>query len=366
VDDSPRHFLAELSARVRRSLRDSTRRVVLAAEDVRNLAHMVKPEADGGWGLDAVWSDDFHHQMRRCLAGDRDGYFEDFQGTAEEIAATARQGWFYCGQYAPFFGAPRGTDPRGIDPRRFVFFIQNHDQVGNRAFGDRLHRSGERGIDWASYRAASALLLLLPQTPLLFMGQEWAASSPFQYFTDHAPALGAKVTQGRRNEFSRFAAFSDPQTRALIPDPQDTETFEHSRLRWDEIAAEPHEATLKFYQALLALRRQEAALHANTPLHFAVEAPDADALLLRRESSADQPLLLVVRLRGSGAVDFSSPAAAVPGRDRNWRLLLSSEEESFAHDAAPPRLELGVGRIVFSRPGAVILKAESSTSQGGQ
>ena len=215
VDDSPRHFLAELSAAVRDSLSESQRRVAVIAEDVRNLAHMVKPEAENGWGVDALWSDDFHHQMRRCLAGDSDGYFQDYDGTVRAIAQTARQGWYYTGQRAPFFGGPRGTDPQGISPSRFVFFLQNHDQVGNRAFGDRLHHE----IELAAFRAATTLLLLLPEIPLLFMGQEWAATAPFQYFTDHVPELGKLVTEGRRNEFRRFAAFADPKLRDQIPDP---------------------------------------------------------------------------------------------------------------------------------------------------
>jgi maltooligosyltrehalose trehalohydrolase len=110
------------------------------------LARLVKSEQEGGWGMDAVWSNDFHHPLRRCLAGDRDGYFVDFSGSAEDIATTVRNGWFYGGQTAPFFGRPRGTDPKGLPPARFVFCLQNHDQVGNRAFGDRLHHKIDLGL----------------------------------------------------------------------------------------------------------------------------------------------------------------------------------------------------------------------------
>ncbi len=115
------------------------------------------------------------------------------------------------------FGGPRGTDPAGIALSKFIFFLQNHDQIGNRAFGDRLHQQ----IDPAAWRAASVLLLVLPETPLLFMGQEWAASSPFLFFTDHHAELGRQVTEGRRREFARFASFSDPSVREKIPDPQE-------------------------------------------------------------------------------------------------------------------------------------------------
>ncbi|MBI2818623.1 MAG: malto-oligosyltrehalose trehalohydrolase [Acidobacteria bacterium] len=353
VDESPRHFLAELSAAVRDSRQGSRRQVLLAAEDVRNLAWMVKPGSENGWGLDAVWSDDFHHQMRRCLAGDHDGYFEDFDGTTADIAATVRLGWFYCGQHARYFGKLRGTDPSDISPRRFVFFLQNHDQVGNRAFGDRLHHQ----IDLAAYRAASALLLLLPQTPLLFMGQEWAASTPFQYFTDHYPELGKQVTEGRRNEFSRFAAFADSETPEQIPDPQDLKTFVASRLIWEERETEPHAFTHRFYQRLLALRRSEPALQARETNNFEIAALNPDVLLLRRHADAAPPLLAVLRLRGAGMEDLRENPLATPGSGRRWTLCLTSEERPFAADPMPPHIDCGGPVIEFVRPGVVVLES---------
>ena len=143
VDDSVRHILASIASAVQSSLEGTERKVHVIAEDVRNLAGMMQPESQGGWALSGVWSDDFHHQMRRALAGDCDGYFQDFDGSAKSIAATARQGWFYTGQHAPYFGKPRGTDPTGIAASRFIFFLQNHDQAGNRAFGDRIHHKIE-------------------------------------------------------------------------------------------------------------------------------------------------------------------------------------------------------------------------------
>ncbi|MBI2817129.1 MAG: malto-oligosyltrehalose trehalohydrolase [Acidobacteria bacterium] len=353
LDESPRHFLAELAAAIRESLRGSRRQVLVIAEDIRNLAGMVKPESEGGWGLDAIWSDDFHHQMRRCLAGDRDGYFEDFEGTTEDIAVTARAGWFYCGQYARYFGKPRGTAPEGISPRRFVFFLQNHDQVGNRALGDRLHHQ----IDLAAYRAATALLLLLPQTPLLFMGQEWAASTPFQYFTDHYPELGKLVTEGRRSEFSRFAAFSEPQTRERIPSPQDLRTFLAGQLHWEERGMEPHASTLRFFQSLLLLRCSEPTLLVREAENYNIAALDQDALLLRRHAEGLPALLAVIRLRGAGVEDLRENPHAVAGAGLRWSLLLTSEEESFTTDPMPARLDFDGPVIEFARPGVIILKS---------
>jgi maltooligosyltrehalose trehalohydrolase len=247
-DQGETHFLAELSGRLHDAV---DRHVHVIAEDDRNLAQMVTPVKNGGWGLDAVWADDFHHEMRRALAGDADGYYADYSGSTADIAATIRQGWFYTGQYSRCLRAPRGTRPAGIAPQRCIVCLQNHDQIGNRAFGDRLHHR----ISPAAYRAASALLLLLPETPLLFMGQEWAASSPFLYFTDHHAELGRLVTQGRRREFCSFAAFSNPELLQTIPDPQADATFDSSHVKWSEADTEPHASMVRLYAALLATRR---------------------------------------------------------------------------------------------------------------
>ncbi|MGE5198539.1 MAG: malto-oligosyltrehalose trehalohydrolase, partial [Rhodospirillaceae bacterium] len=298
VDDSPRHILAAFAAAIHEALPGSSRRALVIAEDHGNLAHMLKPEAGGGFGLDGLWSDDFHHQMRRRLAGDADGYFADFSGTAPAIARTAERGWFYCGEPSAYFGRRRGTDPAGIPASRFVFFLQNHDQVGNRAFGDRLHTGSGR----AAWKAASALLLVLPETPLLFMGQEWAASSPFQYFTDHHPELGRLVRDGRRREFSRFAAFADEAARERIPDPQAERTFLASRLDWSERAREPHASVLRLYADLLALRRREPTMGGAADSRLEIAAADEASLLVRRRAPGGPDWLTVVRLAGSGTV----------------------------------------------------------------
>lgn len=236
------------------------------------------PAPPDDWGIDAVWSDDFHHEARRGLAGDADGAFADFDGSASAIARAARIGWACTGQFAPFFDGPRGTDPAGTALSRFVFFIQNHDQVGNRAFGDRLHHA----IEPACWRAVSALLLLLPETPLIFMGQEWAARTPFMSFTDHEMELGRRVTDGRRREFSRFRAFADPTMRERIPDPQGLATFRGSRIDWDEREREPHASVLRLYRRLLALRREFPASAEVSGRNDVAAAVGPDALVVGR------------------------------------------------------------------------------------
>ncbi len=247
-DDGPRHILAELAAEVKRV----SPRALVIAEDNRNERQLLLGPDAGGYGLDAVWADDLHHHMRRALAGDNDGYFAGYDGRLESIAATLRQGWFYQGQHYPYWGGPRGTSSEGLALARMVVCLQNHDQVGNRALGERLHHQ----IAEDRWLAASTILLLAPETPLLFMGQEWAASSPFLYFTDHPPELGRLVTEGRRKEFARFRAFSDEASRARIPDPQEEATFLSSKLHWQEQTHGAHARTLQWYRQLLGLRRR--------------------------------------------------------------------------------------------------------------
>ena len=344
VDHSALHFLAELSERVRAT---THRPVILIAEDERNLTAIVEPRPRG-YGLDAVWADDFHHHIRRAVAGDSEGYFADFSGSARDLAATIRQGWFYTGQTPARSGEPRGTDPAGIDPRRMVICLQNHDQIGNRAFGDRLHHH----IDLATYRAISALLLFAPETPLLFMGQEWAATSPFLFFTDHDQTIGRLVTEGRRSEFSEFSAFTDERTRDRIPDPQDPETFAASRLAWDEMWSPSHAGVLRLYRGLIALRRHVVDRVAGSRL-VSAEALDEHTVAVAHGTHA-----IVARLAGAGRVSLDPPldlGARTSARD----VVLTTEDREFAVAGRPPRVivgEAGAALIEFDGPAAVIVR----------
>jgi maltooligosyltrehalose trehalohydrolase len=226
-----------------------------------------------------------------------------------------------------------------------VYCLQNHDQIGNRALGDRLHRS----VDAATYRAASALLLLLPQTPLLFMGQEWAASTPFLFFTDHNEQLGALVTEGRRREFAAFSVFSD----AGVPDPQREETFLASRLKWEEQTVEPHASILRLYKSLLHLRRTELALrNVGSSPNLSIEALDDDTLMLHRIAANETVgLLAVIRLRGSGDVSLS-------GQPGSLNPIWNSEDPTFALDSAPIYVQKTEPVVRFERPGAIVFRTE--------
>lgn len=317
-DDSETHFLAELAE----ATEEIIPRRYLVAEDSRNLNRIVIPKAQSGYGIDAVWADDFHHIARRILAGDQDGYYQDYSASTKDLAMTLNQGWFFTGQYSKFLQCNRGTDPTGIELSRMVICLQNHDQVGNRPQGDRITTQ----VGLPAFRAASAILLFAPELPLLFMGQEWANPSPFQYFTDHGPEIGPLVSQGRREEFKDFPGFTD-----TVPDPQDPATFYASKLDWSAQNRSGPAELWDFYRELLQFR----------PLlrgEFLAASPKEGGLILRRGTH-----LLAVALEEQ--VEFALPEA---------KLILTSEEARFAPDPLPPQISSGM--IRFPRPAAALFE----------
>lgn len=247
VDTSAVHLLEELAAAVRVLEGEVGRAMVLIAESDLNDPRVVRPAALGGYGLDGVWNEDYHHALHAALTGERAGYFQDF-GPLADVCRCLERGSVYDGRYSAFRGRRHGRPFDGVAGRSFVGFLQNHDQVGNRALGERT--AALLGI--GRLKIGAAFVVLSPFVPLLFMGEEWAASTPFQYFTDHRdPALGAAVSAGRRREFAAFAGMA-PEG---IPDPQDRQTFQRSKLRWSELDEPVHGQLLTWYRSLLELRR---------------------------------------------------------------------------------------------------------------
>ena len=319
ADRSKKHLLAEIAEAVHSS------GGFVTAEDERNEAHLLTSGARGGMGLDAIWADDFHHVVRVMLTGSQEGYYKSYRGTVEELTTTLEHGWLFDGRKgqrrAP--GEPKTTG--NLSPEQFIFCIANHDQTGNHAFGARLNQV----VSPAAFRAASALLCLVPYTPLIFMGQEWAASSPFQYFTDHEPRLGRLVTEGRRQEFRGFNAFRDPAARAKIPDPQGEQAFLQSNLRWDEVGEGLHAATLRLYREFLRFRRESAAFRDRSRENFRMLEPIGGTVrLLFGKSGSEQRMILADLKGGHGAPK--------PDQTRIWQLLLSSNEKRFGGDDLAP------------------------------
>jgi maltooligosyltrehalose trehalohydrolase len=251
VDTSATHLLEQLSVEVDALAIATGRHLVLIAESDLNDPRVVRSREVGGYGLDAQWSDDFHHALHSVLTGERSGYYEDF-GTLRHLASAISRAFVYAGSHSPHRGRVHGRVPTGLPGGRFVVAAQNHDQVGNRARGDRLSHLVSPG----RLKIAAAILLTSPFVPLLFQGEEWGASSPFLYFTSHEDEeLGRLVREGRRTEFAAFGW--DPDD---IPDPQSPASFERSRLRWEEIGEARHAEILAWHRALIALRREHAVL----------------------------------------------------------------------------------------------------------
>jgi maltooligosyltrehalose trehalohydrolase len=272
-DESAVHIVEEVAEAVDRLEERLGRRLWLVLENDRNDPRPVWPRSHGGWGVDAQWADDFHHAVHTALTGEMSGYYADFAGW-RDVARVLRSPHLYTGQRSAYRGRRHGRPPAGTCGGQFVVCVQNHDQVGNRARGERLSHLVGAG----RARMAALLLLTAPYVPLLFAGEEWGASTPFQYFTDHEVELGRLVTEGRRREFGGFGW--DPLE---VPDPQSPETFARSRLLWAERDEPEHRSLLDWYRRLIHLRRTTPDLGCDDPSRSQVDTgPEGRWLTVRR------------------------------------------------------------------------------------
>jgi maltooligosyltrehalose trehalohydrolase len=324
------HFLEELGAAVRRLGRELNRRFVLIAESDLNDPRLVHPVARGGYGLDAQWSDDFHHAIHRYFTGEDAGYYSDFEGL-KDVAVALRDGYVYQGQYSRFRQRRHGRPPAGVASEQLVVCAQNHDQIGNRARGERLSML----LDVPRLKAVAALTILSPFVPMLFQGEEWGARTPFLYFTDHQdPNLGRAVTEGRTREFASFRWAGE------VPDPQAAETFERSKLDWSELTRPPHDEILDWHRRLIALRaaRSLPLGRAKPKVRF-----DDKAQWLRFEHAGLAALF-----------NFGETSRRIPLPSGFWDLALASGS---AEDAAHP--EEMSGAMNLPAQGIMILRKRS-------
>lgn len=246
TDRSAIHFMEQIGADVRALETEAGRRYVVIAESDLNDPRVVTPVVAGGYGLDAQWSDDFHHALVTALTTEQSGYYADF-GALADLGKAVHEAYVYDGRYSKYRDRVHGRPVHGLEGWRFLGYSQTHDQVGNRAKGERLSQL----VSVGRAKIAAAMTMTAPFVPMLFEGEEWAASTPFLYFTDHEPELGKLISEGRREEFAAFGW--DP---AEVPDPQAPETFERSKLRWEERSQIAHAEMTEWYRALIALRRE--------------------------------------------------------------------------------------------------------------
>lgn len=335
-DDSRRHLLADIAAAA------AERGAFTIAEDERNEATLVTGADAGGYGLDAVWADDFHHSVRVALTGDRHSYFAGYTGDAAELADILRHGWMYRGQVFPPSGKSRGTPCEQLPPGRFVYCVNNHDQTGNRALGERLSALASP----AGYRAAVVLLCLSPYTPMLFMGDEWGAGTPFLFFCDHPGEVGAKMLFYRKKEF----AAQGEEVLARMSDPQSGEAFRASQLAWGERDEGAHAQLVRLHRHALRLRAEHA--HFQNPPRSDWEAAAAGGAVLLRWRQAAGDWLLIVSLKSRAAGPVEHGLAHPPGGG-NWQPVLSSEDPRYGGAAAA---EAAPGVPVVGGPAAVLFR----------
>jgi maltooligosyltrehalose trehalohydrolase len=321
VDRSPRHILEELATAARSAV-PPERQIVMIAETYENDVRYAHTAAEGGLGYDAVWADDFHHVVHARSSREYGGDYEDYTGTLEELARTINHGWLYEGQRSKRLGMQRGTSAKDLAAEHFVYCIDNHDQAANRAFGRRL--SHVVGID--QHRAWSAVLLLLPFTPMIFMGQEFAASTEFYYFTDHHAELGEQIRAGRHSEFAENESVEERERR--FPDPQALRVFEESRLRLEERDTPVGRGTRALYAELLSLRRNDAVLSRQDRQQMRAYAA-SDTLLLIHLWHGKEHRLLVANF--GVAVEKTQLKTSLPPEISAlmWRSLVSTDDARF-------------------------------------
>jgi malto-oligosyltrehalose trehalohydrolase len=251
MDDSSEHLLDELARRVRTA---ASRPVHLILENEENEAsRLVRNGADAPCAYTAQWNDDVHHVLHVAATGEDKGYYIEYLGDTEKLGRALAEGFAFQGQMMEYRGEKRGQPSAALPPGAFIAFIQNHDQVGNRAFGDRISDFALPEV----VRAIASIYLLLPQVPMLFMGEEWAAAQPFPFFCDFGGALADSVRKGRREEFAKFPEFRDEVMRERIPDPQAPSTFASAKLSWEDRTAGKHAETLAWYRRILGIRKTE-------------------------------------------------------------------------------------------------------------
>jgi maltooligosyltrehalose trehalohydrolase len=322
-DRSPEHILAAIGDRVRAASRG--RRTLAIAESEPQDPRLVRPRELGGYGLDAVWSEDFHHAAMVAATGRRDAYYSDYRGTPQEFVSLARSGVLYQGQWNPRQGKRRGAPARDLDPGVFVDYLQNHDQVANAPHGLRFHRLTDPG----RYRALTAVLLLSPGIPMLFQGQEFAASSPFLYFGDQKPEIAALMQRGRRDFLSQFPGLATASMQALVPRPDDPSTFARSKLDHAERSRPGHAEAYALHRELLELRREDPVFRDSrgSRPEGAVLGPGAFALRYFGPSGDDR--LFVVNLGPQLELLPASEPLIAPPAGAIWDVLWSSEDPRY-------------------------------------
>ncbi len=329
-DSSRDNILAAISRTARESAGDKN--IFLVNENEPQHTVIVRPPDKGGYGMDALWNDDFHHSALVKLTGHNEAYFRDYLGNPQEFISLAKFGYLFQGQTYKWQKQRRGTPTFDLPPTAFINFIENHDQVANRAHGMRSHQL----TSLAQYKAMVALMLLAPGTPMLFQGQEFAASSPFFYFADHGPELAKLVYKGRGEFMAQFPSAATPQIQRGLPDPAERGTFERCQLDLSERGKPVHSHILAMYRDLLKLRKSEAALKSRWPGGMDGAVLNECALVLRFFGPEHDDRLLLINFGGDGHLNVVPEPLLAPPLGKVWQILFSTEDPRYlGHGTAP-------------------------------
>jgi maltooligosyltrehalose trehalohydrolase len=326
-DSSPEHILTQIARRMREAA--GSRHILVVGENEPQRAGLLRDAERGGIGFDMLWSDDFHHTATVAATGNREAYYGDYLGSPQELVSVLKRGWLYQGQWNLRQGKRRGSPALDITPAAFIGYLQNHDQVANTARGERLHARTTPG----RFRALSALLLLGPTTPLLFQGQEFAASSLFLYFSDVRPEVTEQLRRGRRKFLEQFPSLATEQMQELVPRPNLPDLFHRSKLDFAERDVGSHAEALALHRDLLRLRQRDPIFRAGQrpgAVDGAVLGPEALVIRWFDPSKLGADRLVVVNLGVELRLSVAAePLLAPPSADRRWRVLWSSEEPRY-------------------------------------
>ena len=327
-DESPVHILEEIGIAVRTGA--GGRDTIVVAENEPQNCRLIHPASKGGYELDGLWNDDFHHSASVALTGHREAYYSDYSGRAQEFVAAVKHGFLFQGQRYAWQKARRGTSTRGIDSSAFVVFLENHDQISNSVRGERLNRLANPG----RLRAMTALLLLAPWTPMLFQGQEFAASTPFLFFADHEAELAGLVAQGRKEFLSQFRSFREAPVPIPLARPDDFSTFTKCKLNFAE--RDQHHEAYALHRELIRLRRTDSVFQRMSTLNVEAATLSDRIFVIRYEDDEGSARLLIINLD----IDIHLPSIAepliAPPTECVWQTLFSSEDSRFGGFGAHP------------------------------
>jgi maltooligosyltrehalose trehalohydrolase len=327
-DDSDDHILTAIADATRSAAGD--RSILVVGENEPQNTALIRPRSSGGCGLDALWNDDFHHAALVALTGKVEAYYSDYGGTAQEFVSSAKYGYLYQGQHYRWQKKRRGTPTFGIPRARFVNYIENHDQIANTGVGARTNAVTSPG----RLRAMTALLLLGPQTPMLFQGQEFAASTPFLYFADHQPGLAESVRKGRGEFLAQFPNMGLDEMRSRLPDPGDPATFERCKL--DVRDRERHADVYALHRDLLALRREDPVIREQGAHGLDGAVLRDDAFVVRYFGARGDDRLLVVNLGRAFRLDPAPEPLLAPPTGTVWSVAWTSEAPRYGGTATAP------------------------------